>query len=86
MWFATPGSNRPLAGFWIKTLLTHDMEPGMRINFKYTLAGQMNYAVNGVEQTDEVRGLPVNTPLWAVFDVYGTVQSIKVTSESNTFS
>jgi hypothetical protein len=54
------------------------MKPGVQVSFYYTPQGTMSYSVDGVQQEYKIRGIDTAGPLWAVFDVYGSVRRIKL--------
>jgi len=63
---------------WLKSLNDHQMEINTTLCYKVLPNAVIKYSVNGVGFETHLRGLRMNSPLWAIFHVYGSVGGIKL--------
>ena len=54
-----------------------DLTPGQTVGLLVTSNGQLHLLLNGRHRKEIASGLPVNTPLWGVADVYANCTKIK---------
>ena len=68
-------------GYWAIELLDTFVKKGNVLSFYVTPAGDVTYAMSGVQETVNFSGFDPNRPFWAVIDVYGKTNSVKIVGE-----
>jgi len=61
----------------------HTLTPGQSVGLLVTPNGQLHLFSNGEHCREIATGLPVDTPLWGVADVFGKCTKIKSDGESS---
>ncbi|XP_014670082.1 PREDICTED: uncharacterized protein LOC106811067 [Priapulus caudatus] len=75
--YAVPDlTSRP--GFWVKSVREQWLSDGSRITFVVTDDGNLQLFVNNVHKSTLLFGLPVHQRLWAVIDIYGNTDSVRI--------
>ncbi|CAG0919962.1 unnamed protein product [Notodromas monacha] len=74
-----------LEGFWAKPVREEyvSCESGSKVTFQLTSSGRLLLFVNNKLKGAHLTGLPVNVPLWAIIDVYGTTNSVHILPEGD---
>ena len=75
----SPETTRP--GYWAIELPETFVKKGNVLSFYVTPAGEVTYAMGGVEESVNFSGFDPNRPLWAVIDIYGHTTSVKIVGE-----
>ena len=55
----------------------YDLTPGQSVGLLVTSSGQLHLFLDGEHRREIATGLPVDTPLWGVADVYGKCTKIR---------
>lgn len=71
-------TNKP--GYWAKALGDRHGEANSLLCFHVTRAGDIMYAVNGIEKGLFLSGINTSSPLWALLDVYGNTMAVAFAS------
>jgi len=62
-------TNHP--GYWAKALPERLARLGSVLSFRYTITGDVLFAIDGEEKGVFFTGISTKSPLWALVDVYG---------------
>ncbi|XP_066282385.1 uncharacterized protein [Branchiostoma lanceolatum] len=64
-------------GYWAKSMAEGLGEPGNLMKFHVDAEGNLRYSINNDDKGVFLSGIPTDTPLWALLDVYGMTTAIK---------
>lgn len=82
--YAVPDlTSRP--GFWAKSVREQWLSDGSRVTFVLMEDGCLQLFVNNEHKSTLLVGLPVNQQLWALVDIYGNTDSVKIVDKSKLF-
>jgi len=76
-------TNRP--GFWAKALPERLARFGSVLSFRFTLTGDVLFAVDGDEKGVFFTGISTKSPLWALIDVYGNTSCVEFVGKPSHF-
>jgi len=68
-------TNRP--GYWAKALPERLARLGSVLTFRYTVGGDVLFAIDGEEKGVSFTGISAKFPLWALIDIYGNTTCIE---------
>lgn len=75
-------TNRP--GYWAKALPERLARLGSVLSFRYTLTGDVLFAIDSEEKGVFFTGINTRSPLWALVDVYGNTSCVEFVGEHTT--
>ena len=75
-------TNRP--GYWAKALPERLARFGSVLSFRYSLSGDVLFAIDGEEKGVFFTGISTKSPLWALVDVYGNTSCVEFVGERST--
>ncbi|CAJ0575739.1 unnamed protein product, partial [Mesorhabditis spiculigera] len=64
-------------GYWAKAVPERYSVEGNMIHFYVTEAGELFYGINGVQKGIFLTNINVDTPLWAMVDIYGNSVAVE---------